>query len=161
MKRTYMRNAAAAFALAVPAVAAEPQRGVTDNEIVIGTYTDLSGVTAMWGVNNSNSWRLVFDQVNEAGGINGRKIVPTFAAVDPLGTAGAATACTQLTEDDKVFLTMGFFQAPDVACYLDTHATPIIGVSLRKSMAETLRFPSRTKWLRQKSHRSTTNSKLF
>jgi branched-chain amino acid transport system substrate-binding protein len=68
--------AAAALALALPAVtvAAEPVRGVTDTEIVIGTYTDLSGVTAMWGVNNSNSWRMVFDQVNAAGGINGRKI---------------------------------------------------------------------------------------
>jgi branched-chain amino acid transport system substrate-binding protein len=66
--------AVAALAFAVPAVAAEPARGVTDAEIVIGTYTDLSGVTAMWGVNNSNSWRMVFDQVNAAGGINGRKI---------------------------------------------------------------------------------------
>jgi branched-chain amino acid transport system substrate-binding protein len=65
---------AAALVLAVPVVAAEPQRGVTDSEIVIGTYTDLSGVTAMWGVNNSNSWRMVFDEVNAAGGINGRKI---------------------------------------------------------------------------------------
>jgi branched-chain amino acid transport system substrate-binding protein len=66
--------AAVTLATAVPAVAAEPIRGVTDAEIVIGTYTDLSGVTAMWGVNNSNAWRMVFDQVNAAGGINGRKI---------------------------------------------------------------------------------------
>ncbi|MEA2733298.1 MAG: branched-chain amino acid transport system substrate-binding protein [Acetobacteraceae bacterium] len=66
--------AAVALATAGPAMAAEPIRGVTDTEIVIGTYTDLSGVTAMWGVNNSNSWRMVFDQVNAAGGINGRKI---------------------------------------------------------------------------------------
>jgi branched-chain amino acid transport system substrate-binding protein len=66
--------AAAALVLAVPALAAEPVRGVTDTEIIIGTYTDLSGVTAMWGVNNSNSWRLVFNQVNAAGGINGRRI---------------------------------------------------------------------------------------
>src|ERR1700744_3472356 len=65
---------AIALAVAVPTMAAEPQRGVTDTDIVIGTYTDLSGVTAMWGVNNSNSWRMVFDQVNAAGGINGRKI---------------------------------------------------------------------------------------
>src|SRR4051794_4026828 len=65
---------AAALLLAVPAFAAGPVRGVTDSEIVIGSYTDLSGVTAMWGVNNSNSWRMVFDQVNTAGGINGRKI---------------------------------------------------------------------------------------
>ena len=55
-------------------MAADSVRGVTDNEIVIGTYTDLSGVTAMWGVNNSNAWRMVFDEVNAAGGINGRKI---------------------------------------------------------------------------------------
>jgi branched-chain amino acid transport system substrate-binding protein len=65
--------AAVALMLAVPAVAAE-QRGVTDSEIIIGTYTDLSGVTAMWGVNNSNAWRMVFDATNAAGGINGRKI---------------------------------------------------------------------------------------
>src|ERR1700733_4654660 len=66
--------ASAALLVAIPAVAAEPVRGVTDSEIVIGSYTDLSGVTAMWGVNNSNSWRMVFDATNAAGGINGRKI---------------------------------------------------------------------------------------
>jgi branched-chain amino acid transport system substrate-binding protein len=66
--------AALATALIAPAMAADSQRGVTDNEIIIGTYTDLSGVTAMWGVNNSNSWRMVFDETNAAGGINGRKI---------------------------------------------------------------------------------------
>src|SRR6201994_2029456 len=57
-----------------PALASAETRGVSPTEIVIGTYTDLSGVAAMWGVNNSNSWRMVFDQVNAAGGINGRKI---------------------------------------------------------------------------------------
>ncbi len=73
-----MRNrllaAALATALIAPAMAADSARGVTDNEIVIGTYTDLSGVTAMWGVNNSNAWRMAFDDANAAGGINGRKI---------------------------------------------------------------------------------------
>ncbi len=54
--------------------AAQTVRGVTPTEIVIGTYTDLSGVTAMWGVNNTNAWRMVFNDVNDAGGINGRKI---------------------------------------------------------------------------------------
>lgn len=66
--------AATSLLLAVPAVAAEPARGVTSSEIIIGTYTDLSGVTAMWGVNNSNAWRMVFDEVNAAGGVDGRKI---------------------------------------------------------------------------------------
>ncbi|MBS0638783.1 MAG: ABC transporter substrate-binding protein [Acetobacteraceae bacterium] len=49
-------------------------RGVSPNEIIIGTYSDMSGVTAMWGVNNTNAWRMVFEEVNETGGINGRKI---------------------------------------------------------------------------------------
>jgi branched-chain amino acid transport system substrate-binding protein len=72
-----MRNvfiaAVAAVALTVPATAGENAR-VTDNEIVIGTYTDLSGVTAMWGVNNTNAWRMVFDEANAEAGIHGRKI---------------------------------------------------------------------------------------
>jgi branched-chain amino acid transport system substrate-binding protein len=50
------------------------QQGVTDTEIVIGTTTDLSGVTAVQGVNNANTIRMVFDEANAKGGINGRKI---------------------------------------------------------------------------------------
>jgi len=57
-----------------PALVSAETRGVSPNEVIIGTYTDLSGVTAMWGVNNTNSWRMVFDEVNAEGGINGRKI---------------------------------------------------------------------------------------
>jgi branched-chain amino acid transport system substrate-binding protein len=73
MRKTLMAAALAAC-IATPALAAEVVRGVTDSEIIIGTYTDLSGVTAMWGVNNSNTWRMAFDEANAAGGINGRKI---------------------------------------------------------------------------------------
>ena len=72
--RIRLLAAALVAALTAPAMAADSVRGVTDNEIVIGTYTDLSGVTAMWGVNNANAWRMVFDETNAAGGINGRKI---------------------------------------------------------------------------------------
>jgi branched-chain amino acid transport system substrate-binding protein len=61
------------IAVAMPA-GAETVRGVTDTEILLGAYTDLSGVTAMWGVNNANAWRMAFDEANEAGGVNGRKI---------------------------------------------------------------------------------------
>ena len=70
---------AAAGALALSAIlpftaSAQAVRGVTDTEIVIGTYTDLSGVTVSWGVNNSNAIRLAFDEINAKGGIHGRKI---------------------------------------------------------------------------------------
>ena len=65
---------AALFGIALTLPAAAETRGVTDQEILIGTYTDLSGVTAMWGLNNTNAWRMVFDEANVEGGINGRKI---------------------------------------------------------------------------------------
>ncbi len=67
---------ATAFAAGITgaATAADPVRGVTDKEIVVGTYTDLSGVTVAWGVNNSNAWRMAFDEINAKGGIHGRKI---------------------------------------------------------------------------------------
>ena len=55
--------------LGVTALAEEPVHGVTDTEIVIGTVTDLSGVTAIQGVNNANAIRLLFDETNAKGGI--------------------------------------------------------------------------------------------
>jgi hypothetical protein len=34
-----------------------PGRTASPTSIVIGTYTDLSGVTAVWGVNDVNAYR--------------------------------------------------------------------------------------------------------
>ena len=66
-----------AAALAIPSVttrAADAVRGVTDTEIIIGTMTDLSGVTAVQAVNNVNAVRMAFDEANAKGGVHGRKI---------------------------------------------------------------------------------------
>ncbi len=54
--------------------------------------------------------------------INGRKIVPYRMAVNPIGTAPAATACTELTEDDSVFAVI---TPLEVTCYLQHH-TPVV-----------------------------------
>jgi hypothetical protein len=62
--------------------------------------------------------------------------------VDPLGTSAAATACTHLTQDESVFVVLGFFQAPDVACYLNgTHNVPIIGASLTAAQSAQAKAP--------------------
>lgn len=53
---------------------ASSNRGVTDDEIVLGVYTDLSGGTAIWGVGATNAARMRFDEANEAGGVHGRQI---------------------------------------------------------------------------------------
>ena len=66
-----------AAALAIPSgttLAADAVRGVTDTEIIVGTMTDLSGVTAVQAVNNVNAVRMAFDEANAKGGVHGRKI---------------------------------------------------------------------------------------
>jgi branched-chain amino acid transport system substrate-binding protein len=76
---------------------------VTDTEIVIGTATDLSGVTAVQGVNNSDAIRMAFDEANEKGGVNGRKI--KFIAEDmQYMVPRAVQAMNKLLNNDNIFL---------------------------------------------------------
>ncbi len=84
---------------------AQNQRGVTDTEILVGTVTDLSGVTAVQGVNNANAVRLAFDAVNEKGGINGRKI--RYIVEDSqYQVPRAVQAMNKLVNNDGVFITI-------------------------------------------------------
>jgi hypothetical protein len=119
--------------------------GVTANTIKIGiTYPDVAAIRNLINVNPGNyqdAYNALIKQINAHGGLGGRKIVPVYAPVDPLGTAGAATACTHLTEDEKVFVAVGFFQQVDTACYVQTHNTPIIGASLTAAQAAAARAP--------------------
>jgi branched-chain amino acid transport system substrate-binding protein len=91
--------------LGVTALAEEPVHGVTDTEIVIGTVTDLSGVTAIQGVNNANAIRLLFDETNAKGGINDRKI--RYIVEDSqYQVPRAVQAMNKLLNNDRVFMTL-------------------------------------------------------
>lgn len=98
---------AVAFAsvIGITSAAAEAVHGVTDTEILIGTVTDLSGVTAIQGVNNANAIRLLFDEANAKGGINGRKI--RYIVEDSqYQVPRAVQAMNKLLNNDKVFMTI-------------------------------------------------------
>ena len=57
----------------------------------------------MWGVNNTNAWRMAFDEVNAAGGINGRKI--RFIAEDnQYQVPRSVQAANKLINRDGVFM---------------------------------------------------------
>src|SRR5262249_19732997 len=58
----------------IGAAPARAEEGVTDKEIVIGAGLDLTGAVANWGVNIKSGMEAVFNRVNEAGGVHGRKI---------------------------------------------------------------------------------------
>ena len=125
--------------------ATETGRGVTASTIKIGiTYPDVAAIRSIINVDPGNyqvAYTTLIKQINSHGGIHGRKIVPVFAPVDPLGTTAAATACTHLTEDENVFAVLGFFQAPDIACYVNAHSMPIIGASLTAAQSAQAKAP--------------------
>jgi ABC-type branched-subunit amino acid transport system substrate-binding protein len=133
------------FAGGAAAATGASGQGVTSSTIKIGiTYPNISDVKSIDNVDPGNyvvAFTALINQINARGGINGRKLSPVFASVDPIGTAGAATACSELTQDDKVFVVLGFFQAADTACYVDTRDVPIIGASLDTAAAAQAKAP--------------------
>jgi branched-chain amino acid transport system substrate-binding protein len=94
------------FTPAILGRAANATRGVTDTEIVIGTMTDLSGVTAVQGVNNANAMRMAFDQVNANGGIHGRKITWIVEDMEYV-VPKAVQAMNKLLNRDNIFFAVG------------------------------------------------------
>ncbi|MYD93789.1 MAG: ABC transporter substrate-binding protein [Chloroflexi bacterium] len=68
---TFLKILAAALVLATPARAAQ---GVSDDEIVIGSVNDLSGIFAAVGAPAVTAARMHFDAVNANGGIHGRTV---------------------------------------------------------------------------------------
>jgi len=73
MKKT-LGTAVLIAALALAGAAMAQTRGVTPTEIVLGMHTDLSGPAATYGVSSSNAVKMRFDEVNDKGGIYGRKL---------------------------------------------------------------------------------------
>jgi len=101
MLRRFVLAACCAALLGTAAFAAT--RGVSDSAIAIGTYTDLSGVSVAWGVNNSNAYRMAFDERNAAGGINGRKI-KYIVEDNQYQVPRSVQAANKLINRDNVFL---------------------------------------------------------
>jgi branched-chain amino acid transport system substrate-binding protein len=122
MRTTTRRSvlAGATGLLASPAIlgrAAAATRGVSDTEIVIGMMTDLSGVTAVQGSNAAKSIRMAFDDVNEKGGIHGRKIRFIVEDMEYL-VPKAVQAMNKLVNRDNIFLSFASGGTPQMDAVL-------------------------------------------
>lgn len=102
---------AAAVALAGVAAAQKETRGVTKTEIALGMHTDLSGPAATYGVSSSNAVKMRFDEVNEAGGIHGRKI-RLIVEDTQYQVPRAVQAGAKLFNRDRVFAIVGGLGTP-------------------------------------------------
>ncbi|WP_170786719.1 ABC transporter substrate-binding protein [Ruegeria lacuscaerulensis] len=74
MRNVIKRLATATALTAAATVAGAETQGVSDDEIVIGSVNDLSGIFAAVGVPATKGANVVFDRVNAEGGVHGRKI---------------------------------------------------------------------------------------
>lgn len=104
MKRTSLYAAAAALVLSgAMSGGAHAQQGVSKSEIVIGSIQDLSGPIAGFGKQVRLGMMLRVDEINEQGGINGRKLklVVEDSAYDP---KKAVLAAQKLVNQDKIFI---------------------------------------------------------
>ena len=98
--------ASMALGLTMVASGAWAQQGVAKTEITLGTIQDLSGPLAGYGKQARNGMQLRIDEINEQGGIHGRKLVLKVedSGYDP---KRALLAAQKLVNQDKIFLMAG------------------------------------------------------
>ena len=97
---------ALAAAGALPGAARAQTQGVSKSEILIGSIQDLSGPIAAFGKQSRFGMQLRVDEINEQGGIHGRKLklLVEDSGYDP---KRAVLAAQKLVNQDKIFLMAG------------------------------------------------------
>jgi len=90
--------------------------GVTATTIKLGVaLVDLKcivGAVESIYVNQQQAYNAFIDNINENGGINGRKIVPFYKTICPVPVSLSIAACVSFTEDDHVFAVIGSMYDP-------------------------------------------------
>ena len=106
LKTTLVVTALAVAAFGAKAQKAVPPQGVSKTEILLGSIQDLSGPLAGYGKQARAGMMLRVDEINEQGGINGRKLklIVEDSAYDP---KKAVLAAEKLVNQDKIFMMVG------------------------------------------------------
>jgi len=109
MSKTALTAALLAFAAGL--AQAQATQGVTKDEILVGSIQDLSGPIAGYGKQIRFGMMLRADELNEQGGVNGRKIKLLFedSGYDP---KRAVLAAQKLVNQDKIFAMVAHIGTP-------------------------------------------------
>jgi len=120
-----------------PAALTASFRGVTATSIKVGIVTiDYKCIQQFVDYNFGNQPaidQVLINNLNNHGGILGRKIDPVFRSYCPIGNSQALTVCTSYTEDDKVFAVLGVFYdttGDAQLCLSRDHQTILLGHEL-------------------------------
>jgi branched-chain amino acid transport system substrate-binding protein len=108
MNRSFHTTVAmSALALALGSAQAQTAtQGISKNEILIGTILDISGPIAAFGKQSRGGMQLRVDEINEQGGINGRKL-KLLVEDDAYDPKKAVLVTQKLVNQDKVFAVVG------------------------------------------------------
>jgi branched-chain amino acid transport system substrate-binding protein len=111
MKKQWMVLATACLSLALFGCPPKTETNAggpttTEGEIVVGEYGSLTGAEATFGQSTHNAIMLAVDQVNAAGGVNGRKI-RVITEDDQSKPDEAANAVTKLISQNNVIAVLG------------------------------------------------------
>ena len=101
-----IRHLIAAAALLATGAAFAQSQGVSKTEITLGSIQDLSGPLAGFGKQVRLGMMLAVDEVNEQGGVNGRKLklLVEDSGYDP---KKAVLAAQKLVNQEKIFIMIG------------------------------------------------------
>ena len=108
-------------------------QGVTASTIKVGfSYIDLatlakSGIIKVDHGPYEQIAKVLVDDINARGGINGRKLVLVTAKYSPIGNEEQLAACTKLTQDDKVFAVLDGLLGDNNLCITQQHSTILVG----------------------------------
>ena len=101
-----MKTVIAMAMLGLAASFAHAQQGVSKDEIRIGSIQDLSGPLAGFGKQSRNGMQLRVDEINEQGGVNGRKL-KLFVEDSGYDPKKAVLAAQKLVNQEKIFIMAG------------------------------------------------------
>ena len=92
--------------------------GVTKDSIKLGiglidfdTIKDVPDL-AQIRLHQQEIYTAFIKDINEHGGVGGRKLIPVFKKYIPVGSTATLTACTAFADDDNVFAVTGTFYDP-------------------------------------------------
>jgi hypothetical protein len=113
-------------------------RGVTETAIKVGVAVPDFDALQAAGIQNYQgdadvAFQAFFDKINAEGGIYGRQIEPVYVTFDFTSPVTQEEACTQLAEDEQVFIVLYGLLAQNNLCLTDLNDTMVMTRSFQTS----------------------------
>jgi hypothetical protein len=118
-------------------------QGVTNDTVKIGValvdFSCIRQYAPSIRENQDQIYNTYINNINQNGGVAGRKIVPVYHTFCPIGSSQAVNLCTKFGEDDKVFMVIGNlvdFSGDAQTCVAKKEKMPLITFQLTQKIMD-------------------------